>query len=549
MKKHILTIAILLLTKITFGQSDIKAIKVTGTGTDTTKLSARINGKLDIRDTTAMLKKKVPIGIVRAHRIYAMGDSFTEAGVYGSKLESLLGEDWTVISKGKGGDRTEEMLSRFSRDIISNGDAEYVIILGSINDIAQDHYFSSIIGNLQSMYNLAKSAGIKVIAVCTTPFKGNVSFTTTRKATQDSVNNWIMSTATNVDFRVNPYTTLEEGTTDSLQAAYNSGDWMHPSTDGYNALGTYIYNNATFIPSSTIPTLSVSGNSVLNQDVSSTGNPSFISVNAVKNISGNVGSFSTIIMPGVSQGTVNGFLLYPYFDKLKNSPIYTNGTNVSIGFTSQTDSKVEVYGNGGLNITPAIKGRVRAGSPYAFVASGEANYIGGEVGYYFTQYNSVNALTEYGGITTEIVDNTNGSEIGSLNFYVKTKTAPLSINLATLNGIDSSFNVFGSIIGKTESQSENSTKLATTAFVKQVSQAKGASGQTALVSGTKVIPLTGVTTGSTATLGFVSIGGTVSTTWQYSVVCTANTVTITALTNSGTTNTGDTSTLNYSIVY
>jgi hypothetical protein len=42
MKKHILTIAILLSTQITFGQSDIKAIKVTGTGTDTTKLSARI---------------------------------------------------------------------------------------------------------------------------------------------------------------------------------------------------------------------------------------------------------------------------------------------------------------------------------------------------------------------------------------------------------------------------------------------------------------------------------------------------------------------------
>jgi hypothetical protein len=53
MKKHILTIAILLLTKITFGQSDIKAIKVTGTGTDTTKLSARINLKLDSTTTSA----------------------------------------------------------------------------------------------------------------------------------------------------------------------------------------------------------------------------------------------------------------------------------------------------------------------------------------------------------------------------------------------------------------------------------------------------------------------------------------------------------------
>jgi parallel beta-helix repeat protein len=56
MKKHILTIAILLLTKITFGQSDIKAIKVTGTGTDTTKLSARIDYKTDTVQTIASLQ-------------------------------------------------------------------------------------------------------------------------------------------------------------------------------------------------------------------------------------------------------------------------------------------------------------------------------------------------------------------------------------------------------------------------------------------------------------------------------------------------------------
>ena len=73
------------------------------------------------------------------------------------------------------------------------------------------------------------------------------------------------------------------------------------------------------------------------------------------------------------------------------------------------------------------------------------------------------------------------------------------------------------------------------------------SGQVTLVSGTASVTIAGVTSSSKAATGFVSIGGTVATTWQYQVVCTADTLTITAITNTGTTNTSDTSVLNYFI--
>ncbi|MEO9145108.1 MAG: glycosyl hydrolase family 28-related protein [Ginsengibacter sp.] len=86
-------------------------------------------------------------------------------------------------------------------------------------------------------------------------------------------------------------------------------------------------------------------------------------------------------------------------------------------------------------------------------------------------------------------------------------------------------------------------------YVDSAITAKSASAQTTLVAGTKAITVAGVTSSSIATLGFVSIGGTVSTTWQYAVVCTANTITISALNNSGGVDTSDTSTLNYSVVY
>lgn len=76
----------------------------------------------------------------------------------------------------------------------------------------------------------------------------------------------------------------------------------------------------------------------------------------------------------------------------------------------------------------------------------------------------------------------------------------------------------------------------------------GSAGQTTLVTGTKAITITGVTTSSRCFIQAVSQGGTVSTTFEYAAVCTANTLTITALTTGNVTNTLDTSTLNYMII-
>lgn len=73
-------------------------------------------------------------------------------------------------------------------------------------------------------------------------------------------------------------------------------------------------------------------------------------------------------------------------------------------------------------------------------------------------------------------------------------------------------------------------------------------GQVTLTAGTNAVSVTGVTTSSRAVVTLVSIGGTVTTTWQYKAVCTAGTVTISAITNTGTTDTTDTSTLNYIVI-
>lgn len=71
-------------------------------------------------------------------------------------------------------------------------------------------------------------------------------------------------------------------------------------------------------------------------------------------------------------------------------------------------------------------------------------------------------------------------------------------------------------------------------------------GQTTLVTGTKAITITGVTTSSRALVQLVTPSGVALTT-SYQAVCTANTITIQANVAAGTINSADGSTLNYFI--
>lgn len=78
--------------------------------------------------------------------------------------------------------------------------------------------------------------------------------------------------------------------------------------------------------------------------------------------------------------------------------------------------------------------------------------------------------------------------------------------------------------------------------------ANGRVGQTTLVSGTKVITISGLTTSSRAFVSLVSQGGTSTTVYEYVGVCTANTLTITAITTAGATVATDTGVINYFVI-
>jgi lysophospholipase L1-like esterase len=176
-------------------------------------------------------------------KVYFMGNSLTQNGVYPNTVNDSLGLMYDQKNKGVGGDNTTEMLARFQEDVIDDDHADFVVILGGTNDVL---YYpeSTITSNLQDMYDMAAAAGITVIALTITPRTGMASEFQT---VLENVNTWILNTATNVDFKLDTYTLIEDpANPGDILPAYNSGDNVHLSTLGYQTLGTYVFQNVTW---------------------------------------------------------------------------------------------------------------------------------------------------------------------------------------------------------------------------------------------------------------------------------------------------------------
>jgi lysophospholipase L1-like esterase len=173
-------------------------------------------------------------------KIYCMGDSLTDAGVYETELINLLGEDWVTVEKGISANTTADMLARFQADVIDPGDAAYVIIWGGTVDIVSSVPEEETETNLQAMYTMAHNAGIVVVAVTITPLN---YVSAPDKIKILAINSWIQNTALDVDFVADAYTAIEDpDNPGNILPIYDSGDHAHLSNAGYAKVAETIYN-------------------------------------------------------------------------------------------------------------------------------------------------------------------------------------------------------------------------------------------------------------------------------------------------------------------
>jgi lysophospholipase L1-like esterase len=185
------------------------------------------------------------------HKVYLMGDSLTGiSGNYGTTLQALLGSDWQVIWKGIPGQGTAQMLARFDTDVIASGDAEYVVIWGGVNDIASGRTAAQIAVDLQSMYDAAHNAGIKVINVTVTPFDGAGAWVNnTTRNERLLLNSWLLTPNSSVNYSIDTYNPMDDpSATGALLPSYDSGDHLHFSSTGYARAGNLIYAGAAWTP-------------------------------------------------------------------------------------------------------------------------------------------------------------------------------------------------------------------------------------------------------------------------------------------------------------
>jgi lysophospholipase L1-like esterase len=181
--------------------------------------------------------------------IVALGDS-TTAGTPGfrSPLEAppegagniesqyahwlmLAHPEWRVLNRGVNGERSDQIRTRFARDVLAEHPALVVIIAG-VNDIYQGRSAAAVQTELEAMFESARTAvpSIPVVAGSILPYN-----TATRKQNDEmkAVNEWLMTYAAanpNVAFCD---TRAAAALPDDINRLISSPDNLHPSPEGY----------------------------------------------------------------------------------------------------------------------------------------------------------------------------------------------------------------------------------------------------------------------------------------------------------------------------
>ncbi|HEY2149233.1 MAG TPA: SGNH/GDSL hydrolase family protein [Vicinamibacterales bacterium] len=193
--------------------------------------------------------------------IVALGDSITDGTAsttdanrrWPDQLARRLGKA-AVLNAGIGGNRLlsdsipefgYNILARFNRDVLMQPGATHVVILEGINDIgnAGENAAPSapdLIAALKQLIDRAQGRGLRVIGATLTPFGGAAYFTEVGEAKRQAVNAWIRTGHAYdgvIDF---DRAVLDPGQPTRFKASFDSGDHLHPSDAGYEAMGSAI---------------------------------------------------------------------------------------------------------------------------------------------------------------------------------------------------------------------------------------------------------------------------------------------------------------------
>jgi lysophospholipase L1-like esterase len=210
-----------------------------------------------------------------ARAVVAFGDSITDGAnstpdanhrwpdVLARRLVQAGGPPIAVLNEGISGARvlSDRMgvnaLARFDRDVLSHPHADTVILMMGINDIGwpdsilapheQAPSADDIIDGYKQLIARAHLHGMRIIGATLTPFEDTFKgtplegyYNTDKEQKRQAVNQWIRSSGAFdgvIDFDA---ATRDPNHPAHIQAAFDSGDHLHPQDAGYKAMADSI---------------------------------------------------------------------------------------------------------------------------------------------------------------------------------------------------------------------------------------------------------------------------------------------------------------------
>ena len=140
--------------------------------------------------------------------------------------------EWCVLNRGVAGERADEILRRFARDVTA-AHPRLVIILAGVNDIYQGEQAQRLIERLQRLYAQALEQHVTVVACTILPYRG---ISEAQRAVMAQVNAWIKDYGASHGLLFCDLFSVAHDPASPWQLA-GSPDGLHPDVSGYRAMG------------------------------------------------------------------------------------------------------------------------------------------------------------------------------------------------------------------------------------------------------------------------------------------------------------------------
>jgi lysophospholipase L1-like esterase len=132
-------------------------------------------------------------------------------------------------------------VARLDRDVLAQPNARTLIVLEGINDIKSGASADQVIAGLRQIAARAHALGLRVIGGTITPFEGYSAYTAVYEANREAVDSFIRSSGGVFDAVVDFDAAIRDpGNPLAMLPVYDSGDHLHPSSAGYQAMANAV---------------------------------------------------------------------------------------------------------------------------------------------------------------------------------------------------------------------------------------------------------------------------------------------------------------------